>query len=161
MATYKVINEAKKYHDPDSFQDVLHYVTSPGKAASAGVIGGAILPEIAVVSMKGVIHTFQKEKGLKLRHSVLSFSPDESVTPRQVKEIAKECVHYYEDDYQILAAVHEDRDHLHIHFVMNTTSYRDGHKYRGDKADYYQFLAHMNRVVAPYGSHVKPVKKEK
>lgn len=105
--------------------------------------------------MEDVVQAFHKEKGLKLRHSVLSFAPEEPVTARQVKEIAGECIRYYEDDYQILAAVHENRDHLHIHFVMNTTSYRNGRKYRGDKADYYGFLSYMKRVVKPYGSYVK------
>lgn len=155
MATYKVIHGPKKYHDMKSFYDVIQYITSPGKTDPDGVIGGAVSPETAVEDMENIVRAFHKEKGVKLRHSVLSFSPEEPVTARQVKEIAGECIRYYECDYQILAAVHEDRDHLHIHFVMNTTSYRDGHKYRGDKADYYGFLSHMNRVARPYGSYVK------
>lgn len=158
MATYTVINEAGKYHDPDSFYDVIRYVTRPDKITTGGVIGGAVIPEIAEESMNGVIRAYYQEDGLKLRHSVLSFSPQEPITPHQVKKVAKECIRYYEDDYQIIAAVHEDRDHLHIHFVMNTTNYRTGHKYHGDKADYYGFLSHMNRVAAPYGICVKKVK---
>lgn len=116
------------------------------------------MPEDAVTAMNHVTETYHKEFGPRLRHSVLSFSPEEVITPRQAKIIAKECVRYYEDDYQIVAAVHEDQEHLHIHFVMNTTSYRTGRKYRGDKADYYGFLKHMNRVTAPYGIRVKKAK---
>lgn len=155
MATYKVIHEPKKYHDQRSFHDVISYIISPSKTDLDGVIGGAVSPESAVKDMENVVQAFHKEKGIKLRHSVLSFAPEEPVTARQVKAIARECIRYYENDYQILAAVHEDRDHLHIHFVMNTTSYRDGRKYHGDKADYYGFLSHMKRVVRPYGSYVK------
>lgn len=138
--------------------DVIQYITSPGKPCPDGVIDGAVSPETAVEEMETVIQAFHKEKGVKLRHSVLSFAPKEPVTPRQVKEIARECIRYYEEDYQILAAVHEDRNHLHVHFVMNTTSYRNGHKYHGDKADYYGFLAHMNRATKSYGSYVKAEK---
>lgn len=155
MATYKVIHGPKKYHDMKSFHDVIHYITAPSKTGPDGVIRGAVSPETAVEEMETVVKSFHKEKGVKLRHSVLSFSPEEPVNACQVKEIARECIHYYEEEYQILAAIHEDRDHLHIHFVMNTTSYRDGHKYHGDKADYYGFLSHMNRVARPYGSYVK------
>lgn len=155
MATYKVIHGPKKYHDMKSFHDVIHYITAPSKTGPDGVIRGAVSPETAVEEMETVVKSFHKEKGVKLRHSVLSFSPEEPVNACQVKEIARECIHYYEEEYQILAAVHEDRDHLHVHFVMNTTSYRDGHKYHGDKADYYGFLSHMNRVTKSYGSYVK------
>lgn len=155
MATYRVFHGPNKYHDQDSFKTVIEYVTRSEKVNPDGVIGGAVCPETAIEELEDVVQTFHKKKGLKLRHSVLSFAPEEPVTARQVKEIAAECIRYYEDDYQILAAVHEDRDHLHIHFVMNTTSYRDGHKYHGDKADYYGFLSHMKRVVGPYGSCVK------
>lgn len=155
MATYRVIHGPNKYHDLDSFKTVIEYVTLPWKVNPDGVIGGAVCPETAIEEMQDAVRTFHKGKGVKLRHSILSFAPEEPVTARQVKKIARECIRYYEDDYQILAAVHEDRDHLHIHFVMNTTNYRDGYKYRGDKADYYGFLSHMKRVVGAYGSYVK------
>lgn len=65
-------------------------------------------------------------------------------------------IEHYEDKYQIVAAVHEDREHLHIHFGMNTTSYCDGSKYHGTKKDYYDFIRYMDDLTAPYGIHVKP-----
>lgn len=158
MAIYKVVNQAGQYRDPDAIQDVISYITSGSKVSSDGIICGAVSPENAAVEMNRVIESYHKKSGPWIRHSVLSFSPEEPITPRRVKKIAKECVHYYEDDYQIIAAVHEDRDHPHIHFVMNTTSYRTGRKYRGDKADYYGFLSHMKRATAPYGIRVKNTK---
>lgn len=158
MATYKVIYSPGDYQTSQDVRNVISYATSPSKTNSDGIFGGAVLPEIAAISMEGITHVFHQEDGLKLRHSVLSFSPKEPVTPRQVKEIAKDCIRYYEDDYQIIAAVHEDRDHLHIHFVMNTTSYRTGRKYRGNKTDYYGFLSHMEQATAPYGIRVKNTK---
>lgn len=158
MAVYKVINKAGQYRDPNSVQDVIDYITSPSKISPDGVIGGAILPEDAVTAMNRATETCHKEFGSRLRHSVLSFSPEEIITPRQVKKVAEECVRYYEDDYQIVAAVHEDQDHPHIHFVMSTTCYRTGRKYHGDKADYYGSLKHMNQATAPYGIRDKQVK---
>ena len=61
----------------------------------------------------------------------------------------------YADSYQIIAAVHEDKPHPHIHFGMNTTSYVDGSKYKGDKKDLYDFEDHIDRVLHPYGTHLK------
>lgn len=158
MAVYTVVNKAGQYRDPDAAQDVISYITSESKVSPDGIICGAVSLEDAAAAMNHVTKIHHKEFGPRLRHSVLSFSHDEPVTPRQVKKIARECVHYYEDDYQIIAAVHEDRDHLHIHFVMNTTSYRTGKKYRGNKTDFYRFNSHMNRATAPYGIRVKNAK---
>lgn len=158
MAVYTVVNKAGQYRDTNAVQDVISYITSPGKVSSDGIVCGAVSLEDAVVAMNHVTKIHHKEFGPRLRHSVLSFSPEEPITPRQVKMVARECVHYYEDDYQIIAAVHEDKEHPHIHFVMNTTSHRTGRKYRGDKADYYAFLSHMKRAAAPYGIRVKTIK---
>ena len=88
--------------------------------------------------------------------NILSFSPEEGLSPADVKKIASKAIEHYEDKYQIVAAVHEDREHLHIHFGMNTTSYCDGSKYHGTKKDYYDFIRYMDDLTAPYGIHVKP-----
>lgn len=161
MAVYQVVNQAGQYRDPNAVQDVISYITSPSKVSSDGVICGAVSLEDAAADMDHVTKSHHKEFGPRLRHSVLSFSPKEPITLRQVKKVAEECVRYYEDKYQIIAAIHEDQDHPHIHFVMNTTSYRTGRKYRGDKAGCYGFLKHMNRATAPYGIRVKRVKNTK
>ena len=70
-----------------------------------------------------------KTEGLLLRHSILSFPPEERIDARDAADIATRAIRYYEQQYQILAAVHEDRPHIHIHFVMNTLNYCTGKKY--------------------------------
>ena len=155
MAIYRVINSAGKYHDSSSYQDVIRYAASPEKTKPDGIFGGAVLPEIAADAMEGVTRAYHKDSGVRLRHSVLSFSPTENVSIEDTKAIAREAIKYYENDYQIIAVVHEDTDHPHIHFVMNTVSYQDGSKYRGKKKDYYAFHRYMNKLVRPYGTHVE------
>lgn len=156
MAIYKVINGDGKYRDGWAIQDVIHYATA--KTGEDNIFGGAVLPEIAIESMEGVSRADHKAKGTRLRHSVLSFAPNEEITPNQIKDVARQAIEYYQNDYQILAAVHEDREHLHIHFVMNTVSYRDGSKYTGKKKDYFSFSKHLNCILRPYGRHVEPEK---
>ena len=41
---------------------------------------------------------------------------------------------------------------------MNTTNYLTGLKYPGSKADYYQFLSHINQVLTDYNCSVVPTK---
>jgi len=155
MAIYKVINHAGKYWDNHSCRDVLDYATSSERIQPYGIFGGAVLPEIAADAMEGVARAYRKDSGVHLRHSVLSFAPDEGVSVEDAKDIARETIKYYKNDYQIVAAVHADTDYPHIHFVMNTVSYRDGAKYHGEKKDYYAFQQYMNEIVRPYGTHVE------
>lgn len=105
--------------------------------------------------MQGLCAAYQKPEGTNLRHSVLSFSPEESVTAEQAADIAREAMEYYEEDYQIMAAVHTDRAHLHIQFIMNTTDYRTGKKYPGSRADYFAFRDHINKILRPQQLTVK------
>lgn len=161
MAIYKVINEPGDYQNPEDVENVIRYITSPTKVGSDGIFGGAVLLEIAADAMNCVTDLYHKKSGPRVRHSVLSFSTEEPITLDQVKEVAQKCIGYYENDYQIVAGVHEDKEHRHIHFAMSTTSYRTGRKYCGDKADCYGFLKHMNQATAPYGIRVKRVKNAK
>lgn len=158
MAAYKVRHEPGMFNSVADVNNLINYTTSSAKVQEDGLFGGAVLVENAAEAMNCVTDAYHKKAGPRARHSILSFSPGDPLTPRQAKEIAKKCVEYYEDKYQILSAVHEDCDHLHIHFVMNTTSYVDGAKYHGTKADYYGFLNHMNKVLRPYGITAKAVK---
>ena len=155
MAILKVIHGRGKYHDRSSFHDLTQYATRSDKTTPDLVLDGSLFPEIAAQSMQGLCAAYQKPKGTNLRHSVLSFSPEESVTAEQAADIAREAMEYYEEDYQIMAAVHTDRAHLHIHFIMNTTDYRTGKKYPGNRGDYYAFRDHVNKILRPRQLTVK------
>ena len=155
MAIYRVIHRPEKYHDWNAIRDLLQYVTSPKKAKNGLIFGGALCPNIAAYSMEGLCRAFDKTEGLLLRHSILSFSPEERIDAWDAADIATRAIRYYKQQYQILAAVHEDRPHIHIHFVMNTLNYRTGKKYPGDRADYYGFLAYLGKILKPYGLKVK------
>ena len=102
------------------------------------------------------------DKGLRLRHWILAFSSDEvkqfgsNVYP-MLDHIARQAAAYYGSQYQIIYAVHMDRDHPHIHFVMNTVNYATGRKYPGDKADYYAYQKYLGKILHPYGLYVMTV----
>lgn len=55
-------------------------------------------------------------------HNVISFAPDDPITPSQALAFGKEFAEKWFPKYQTLIAVHQDREHLHIHFVTNTVS---------------------------------------
>lgn len=154
MAFYKVINKPGDYRTAQDVARGIRYITSPDKTKLDGVFGGAVLPSCAAEAMECVTNAYHNQEGVHFRHSVLSFAPNEGISIEEAKEIAQECISYYADSYQIIAAVHEDTPHPHIHFGMNTTSYVDGSKYMGTKQDFYRFQTHINGVLAPYGTRL-------
>lgn len=94
------------------------------------------------INWDSVLNSFLDEKklwnkdiGRMCAHYVLSFHPDEKVTPEQVLEIARELAEKTFPGHQVLIGVHQDREHLHAHILVNTVSYRDGKKLQTKKQD--------------------------
>lgn len=146
-----------KYHDENSLYNVIAYCCNPAKAKS-GLIGGfGIDPPYAAEQMDALARAYRKADGIRLRHMVLSFNAannaEKRIRPDMAFYIAYQAAWYYGQTYQILFAVHEDKPHRHVHFVMNTVSFQDGHKYAGKKEDYYSFQRYLQRILADYGIH--------
>ena len=63
-------------------------------------------------------------------HGYQSFKTGE-VTPEQAHEIGLETARrMWGKDFQVLVTTHLNTDNLHNHFIVNSVSFRDGHKYR-------------------------------
>ena len=151
--TGRAMGMTKKYHDEDTYTDVMQYVCSPYKVPN-GLIGGfGVDPYQAIEQFTRTAQIYGKTNGIHLRHTILSFMPEERVTPAQAKQIAYEIAAFYADRYQIIFVVHTDSENLNVHFVMNTVSYIDGRKYEGKKKDYYDFQNHAKAVCWNYGIH--------
>lgn len=148
MANYNVIGVGQhgKYFDENSYHDVANYIFDP---CSAVYIGGAGITsaEAAAEEMQQTAIKFGKDKGKRLRHSMLSFDDKENVSPEQANEYAQKIIQFYAPEYQIAYSVHDSTDNVHIHFVMNHISHVDGHRYQGKKKDYYDFKRHMGKVT--------------
>ena len=104
---------------------------------------------------EALAQAYGKDFGVRLRHMILSFAPDEKVGTFGAEMIAYQIAGYYGRQYQIVWACHTDSKCLNIHLVMNTVSYQTGMKYDGSKADYYGFLDHVNRVLKPFGLYAQ------
>lgn len=149
MAMLKVLNGKGKYHDLGAREDVAHYICNPLKVES-GFMGGIGVTEDIVGSMDDIAVKFNKVKGVQLRHFVLSFLPDELDCPEDVFEVACEIASFISREYQVVFAVHEDTENLHVHFMFHAVSYRDGHRYLGTKREYYDLLNYVNEILKFY-----------
>lgn len=110
----------------------------------------------AAYKMDLLAWSYGADKGLRLHHWILAFIQDEvrqfegSIYPA-LNHIAKQAASYYRGQYQIVYAVHMDRNYPHIHFVMSTVNYATGRKYLENKADYYDYQNFLREVLVPYG----------
>ena len=53
-----------------------------------------------------------------------------------------------------MIATHEDKEHIHTHFVVNSVSYVDGHKLQQSKAELQAMKDYSDQLCAKYGMHI-------
>lgn len=89
-------------------------------------------PETAYDEMQITKEVWNKTDGRTYKHYVQSFAPDEEITPEQAHTIAKEFVESCPQfkGFEVLIATHQDRKHIHTHFILNSVSFEDGHKFQ-------------------------------
>ena len=90
--------------------------------------------------------TWNKDTGRMYYHVIVSFHEDEKITPEEVLdfgiEYADACFH----DFQTLVTVHQDKDHLHLHFIINSVNFEDGHKFHSSKRDLEEMKHETDRL---------------
>lgn len=149
MATLKYLNGGH-YHDAAARQTVLDYILSPDKTPDGyiGCIG--VNPLDIPGSMQQTAAEYGNDSGVRIRHFTLNFSPAELTAPEIADEIAQSVMQYIGRDFQTVYAVHQDTDHLNVHFVHNAVGY-DGHRYQGKKHEYRACEKHIRSVLQAHG----------
>ncbi len=151
MATYKTVNRKGKYFDEMAKEDVISYILNDEKMVH-NYCGGVHVNEHDIAgSMNQISEHFHKESGVQIRHFIISFNLYETNNPFVVNEIAMHAVRFLGKEYQAIYAVHENTEFIHIHIAMNPISYIDGHRYRGTKAEHYEFMNFLRRILKHYG----------
>lgn len=120
------------YSNEDAVEREINYIYNPSHATS-GYYGGVAVsylnPEITIEQFKAVKRIYHKEDGRQIKHLVVSFAKNEHVSAKKALEIGYIIAEYFNNRYQIYFGVHENEEHIHIHFGINTVSYIDGKKY--------------------------------
>ena len=81
-------------------------------------------------------------------HYKFSFSKDETITPDKAMAFMREWVEQYlGDKYDYVFAVHNDREHLHMHLIFNSVC-REGGKYRYEKGDWDRIIKPLTNSLA-------------
>ena len=149
MAILKTTNTTGTYRESDAIARVVHYIMNPYKARHYYGVYGADIHNPAA-SMNMISEQFGKANGVRLHHFVISFYPNELRDPIIVDEIARRFAECLACEYQMVYAVHEDKEQLHIHIVINSVSYIDGHRYRGSREEFKAMQHYMRAVLREY-----------
>ena len=93
--------------------------------------------------MREVAETLNGCQGRALWHFVLSFDRygEWWVTPEVACQIAGRFVTFF-DGHQVVYAVHEDTQNVHVHFMLNATDFYTGLKFQ-DKRENFEHIAEM------------------
>lgn len=150
MAILKDLN-GYHYRDAESRDTVISYIQQPDKTPGGfiGCIG--VDPQNIPNSMRATAAYYKKDSGVRLRHMILSFSPYEIQNPETAYQIGCEVMAHIYGEYETAFAVHQDTDNLHIHFVFNSVSYTDGHRYSGKRGEYYSLVEEIEQILRNYG----------
>ena len=137
--------------DFNPLEEVTDYVRQDEKTKQPFYVTGLnCLPDTAVQEMALTKRQYHKEGGILGFHGYQSFAPGE-VTPEQAHEIGvKLAKALWGDRFEVIIATHQDREHLHNHFVLNSVSFKDGKKFYASKATYQEMREVSDELCREY-----------
>lgn len=147
MATIKIISSKA------SIGRAINYVTRTEKVRDRLVSGYNLDPAFARDQMEITKKLYGKEGGRTYKHFVQSYHPEEKITAAKAHELANELIERSElfRGFEVLIATHQDTDHVHTHFIVNSVNCEDGHKIQISKADLYALRAVSDEICREHG----------
>ena len=138
MALFKLVDLGSNPEKQDLIAKEINYIYRPDKQVrfrgGYNVFMSQNVSEI-ITQFYAVRAVYGKYHGIQIRHFVLSFSSEyDNVTPYQAWWIGYEICALFRANYQIVFAVHEETDNLHLHFILNTVDLYTGQPFDCGKA---------------------------
>jgi hypothetical protein len=157
MAIYYTANRKAKYHDYESKEDVINYILNPFKTPRNYIGFINVDPANPALSMHECSAAYGKDKGIQIRHFIVSFERNEIHDCNIANAIANELMYYIGTQYPALYAVHENTDEIHFHMAFNNVSII-GNRYYGTKAEHYTMINALKSILRKYGIYVLQTK---
>ena len=166
MAITKILNikESEGRNPASHLKNALEYIQNPDKTEECVLVGGInCLPDTAFEQMEETKNIFHKTGRRQGYHVIISFSPEEKVTAEQamyvLEHFAKDVLG---DDYEVVYAVHTDREHMHGHLIWNSVSMTTGKKYNSPKSNWKNHLQPItNKYCDELGLSIMPAEYSK
>lgn len=123
MAIIKVVKKSGKTYK--SLKKVLNYVGE--KAYKTHGINCNEDYKKAAYDFFEAKDYFNKKDGRQYRHYIQSFSPNQISKDKALEIAIKWAVEFF-PGHEVFIAVHNDKEHLHSHFIVNTVNFETGEK---------------------------------
>lgn len=96
---------------------------------------------------------FNKKDGVLAYHGYQSFKEGE-VTPDIAHEMGVKFVSEFFKDYEVVVATHQNTNHIHNHFIINSVSFKSGKKYNNNLTNISKIRHISDSLCSKYGLSV-------
>ncbi len=111
-------------------------------------------PSVTARQFNKTKSVFGKTDGLQCMHGYQSFKPGE-VTPEVAHKIGVELAkRVWGDEFEVLVSTHLNTGAIHNHFVLNSISFVDGHRYHCNQASYKVMREESDKLCREYDMSV-------
>jgi len=161
MAITKILNiNCSTEGNPAShLKNALEYVQNPDKTEKCHLVGSVnCLPDSAYEQMLDTKRVYGKSGKRQGYHVIISFPPDEAVTPEQARFVAEGFMEdVLKDEYEAVYGIHTDKEHTHIHIIWNSVNLVTGEKYNSPKGNWKNHLQPItNKYCEMLGLDIMP-----
>lgn len=134
----------------------INYITKADKTDIKLMGGFNCNPLTALEEMKATKKAWHKTDGRQYKHFIQSFSPQEDITLEEANKIARELIESSRlfVGYEVCYATHKDREHIHTHFIVNSVSFEDGHKFNYSNNQLQQFKNLSDEILQKYNKTI-------
>lgn len=150
MAIVKMIKNPPK--TKRNLKKLIDYITHPAKTRP-DLVGGFNCDWVRAYD--DFINTkadFDKEDGIQGKHMVMSFDVRDDITVEMAKQIANEFSQQkIFEGFQVVYAVHRDREHIHTHFLINSVNMNNGKRWHQTSTDLRNMKLKANEICRRYG----------
>lgn len=150
MAIIKMVKNPPK--SKNSLRKAINYITQPAKT-NPELVGGLNCDwERAYEEFIDTKAEFDKEDGIQAKHMVMSFDVKDELTVNIAKEIADKLLQdKIFEGFQVVYAVHRDREHIHTHFLINSVNMETGKRWHQTSTDLTNIKLKSNELCREYG----------
>jgi hypothetical protein len=135
----------KRLSSKGSVKNIINYVLSKEKTNERIISGKDCTPSNAAEEMNATKNLYEKTEGITYHHIIQSFKPGE-ITPEKAHKIGLELAEKQFKNHEVLIATHKDKEHIHNHLIINSVSFKDGHKLITDKTSLREIKLENDRI---------------
>lgn len=145
MAIIKFVNNKV------GLKKTLNYICKEEKTEGKYIFGKDCTYENAFEEMMAVKNMFGKTSGREKLHFIQSFNPTDDLDYELAQKIARQIVDKFFKGYQVVVATHQDKEHIHSHFVVNTVNFENGKKIQLSIKDLEKIKEYSNKLCLENG----------